>query len=379
MGHQVIGMEDYAAADERPLDKCLQDIGTVDIYVGIVAWRNGFVPTEGNAQGRSITELEYRHAGDSARPRLIFLADRSAAWPVDSIDAVAENSKNAAAVRRLRRTLEEDRTVAYFSSPESLANEVAAAVGFHLQADSWLADAMMTAATQGEIDRFSPTGREGAVEQWRLGSSLYPELEEKLVSILHGIREFDYAIINLEGGRAWWSTRLFLFAAVASDYTALGHLVFLYRKRYIGTATARETHLKLARHFPRFELAYRGSRPPAGDMPAEEEIVNAIGTFSYELGLKHLPEGIDDERKIKEWVSETNLLKWLGTSLHTDAAGDPGERPTLLDVYDILQKASSHVALLKDDGSFSRLVNRDAVALGAAKAVARQRLGQASP
>ncbi len=51
------------ATDQRPLDKCLSDVAECDIYVGILAWRYGYIPP---SQERSITALEYRQAGQSA-------------------------------------------------------------------------------------------------------------------------------------------------------------------------------------------------------------------------------------------------------------------------------------------------------------------------
>ena len=62
LGHDVVAMEDYVATDQRPLERCLADVATSDLYVGIFAHRYGYMPTQGNPEGRSITELEYRHA-----------------------------------------------------------------------------------------------------------------------------------------------------------------------------------------------------------------------------------------------------------------------------------------------------------------------------
>ena len=62
MRYDVIAMEDYVATDQRPLDKCLADVASCHIYVGIFAWRYGYIPP---GQKRSITELEYRQAGQS--------------------------------------------------------------------------------------------------------------------------------------------------------------------------------------------------------------------------------------------------------------------------------------------------------------------------
>ncbi|HEX6597506.1 MAG TPA: DUF4062 domain-containing protein, partial [Acidimicrobiales bacterium] len=87
MRHDVVAMEDYVATDQRPLAKCLDDVDACDLYVGIFAHRYGYVPEEGNPDGRSITELEYRRAVEGAKPCLIFVAEESSPWPPDMMDA----------------------------------------------------------------------------------------------------------------------------------------------------------------------------------------------------------------------------------------------------------------------------------------------------
>ena len=76
-GFRVGRMEGYAASDERPLDVCLQDVESRDIYVGIFAWRYGYIPPKehGNVAGLSITECEYRHALAKNKPTLCFFHD----------------------------------------------------------------------------------------------------------------------------------------------------------------------------------------------------------------------------------------------------------------------------------------------------------------
>ncbi len=46
MGHDVIGMEQYVAEHNKPLDRCLADVRLADIYVVIVAWRYGYLPID---------------------------------------------------------------------------------------------------------------------------------------------------------------------------------------------------------------------------------------------------------------------------------------------------------------------------------------------
>ncbi len=38
-GNHVVAMEDYVAQDQRPLQKCLDDVASCDIYIEIFAWR----------------------------------------------------------------------------------------------------------------------------------------------------------------------------------------------------------------------------------------------------------------------------------------------------------------------------------------------------
>ena len=37
LGHDVVAMEDYVASDQRPLERCLDDVAACDPYVGISA------------------------------------------------------------------------------------------------------------------------------------------------------------------------------------------------------------------------------------------------------------------------------------------------------------------------------------------------------
>jgi hypothetical protein len=46
MGHDVIGMEQYVAEGNKPLDRCLADVRLADLYVVIVGWRYGYIPLD---------------------------------------------------------------------------------------------------------------------------------------------------------------------------------------------------------------------------------------------------------------------------------------------------------------------------------------------
>ncbi|MBN2090273.1 DUF4062 domain-containing protein [candidate division KSB1 bacterium] len=73
-----IAMEDYSSTEEKPVDKCCNDVKCCDIFIGIYAFRYGYVP---DGYDKSITHLEYEAAGLANIPRLIFIIDDEAPWP----------------------------------------------------------------------------------------------------------------------------------------------------------------------------------------------------------------------------------------------------------------------------------------------------------
>jgi len=121
MRYDVIAMEDYVATDERPLDKCLADVASCDTYVGIFAWRYGYIPP---GQEQSITELEYRRGGEFGLERLIFLLDEDAPWPHSKMEKGVGGEK----IEALRRELMAAHLLQFFKTPEELAAQVAASV-----------------------------------------------------------------------------------------------------------------------------------------------------------------------------------------------------------------------------------------------------------
>src|SRR5581483_2771693 len=109
MNKSVVAMEDYVATDQRPLDKCLADVGSCDVYVGIFAWRYGFIPDKDNPGQKSITELEYRKATELGKPRLIFLLDPELPWPPPAMDSSTGDGEGGARIKALRAELLNDR------------------------------------------------------------------------------------------------------------------------------------------------------------------------------------------------------------------------------------------------------------------------------
>jgi Domain of unknown function (DUF4062)/NACHT domain len=89
LGHEDVAMEYYVAEDRRPLDRCLSDVASCDVYVGIFAWRYGYIPKENNPEQRSVTELEYRQALATGKKCLIFVLSEDAQWPMTKVERPA--------------------------------------------------------------------------------------------------------------------------------------------------------------------------------------------------------------------------------------------------------------------------------------------------
>jgi formylglycine-generating enzyme required for sulfatase activity len=133
-GYDVIAMEDYVAADQRPVDKCLADIKKADVYVGIFAFRYGYVPPEshGNPDKLSITELEFRCAQSLSRPCLTFVVNENKAWPPMFDDARKAEDKGER-INRLRQRLLTEKMASSFAEPYELASLVQSAIAAYLK------------------------------------------------------------------------------------------------------------------------------------------------------------------------------------------------------------------------------------------------------
>jgi len=69
--HQAI--DSYLPDSDTVRDSCLDDVAACDLYVLIAGHRYGFVPAQGNPEGLSITQLEFRRAGEAGIPRVALL------------------------------------------------------------------------------------------------------------------------------------------------------------------------------------------------------------------------------------------------------------------------------------------------------------------
>jgi hypothetical protein len=180
MRHDVLSMEDYVAAHQRPLAQCLADVAASDVYLGVFAWRYGFVPAQGNPEKRSITELEYRHALKCKKQCLIFLLDKDTPWPPHFMDSQTGEGKGGKNIKRLRDELARRHVVSFFSNPDQLASAISVAL-FPLQfADNpkppsppaVAAPSKARASRAAERGERRASPRDGYLKLWNPGDTL---------------------------------------------------------------------------------------------------------------------------------------------------------------------------------------------------------------
>jgi HEAT repeat protein len=120
LGHEDVAMEYYVAEGQRPLERCLADVESCDLYLGIFAWRYGFIPP---GYDKSITELEYRLAREKGKKCLAFLLHEEAPWPMDRLEKGALDR-----IEALRKELAQEHLSGYFTSKDDIGARVAEAI-----------------------------------------------------------------------------------------------------------------------------------------------------------------------------------------------------------------------------------------------------------
>jgi hypothetical protein len=288
MGHDVIGMEQYAAEGSRPVERCKRDVEIADCYVLMLGWRYGYVPAEDNPDALSITEIEYRHALQMQKTVLAFLLDPEVPWPPSAMDSASADTAAALAIVRFRGEVGSAFLAGIFSSPADLASRVAAAVA---------SQGMSTSLSEMVLNRADVNA--ASMGGFGTGGQLFDTSVMAIKDMIREVGKDRALVISLGEGDTWWSTRLFLLASWLRSLTPVRQLVFTGRGgRFAGMAS------------PSALVEGFGSRFPALD------------AFLRQLRLGEPTE--DREREI-----DRQLSVWR--QVFTGTGGPPAPRPKRLD------------------------------------------------
>ena len=83
---ELISMEGYVAENITPVERCLQDVASCEIYILILARRYGYIPVDNvvNPKRYSITQLEYETAHQKGKQVLVFIGNEQIDFTEDS-------------------------------------------------------------------------------------------------------------------------------------------------------------------------------------------------------------------------------------------------------------------------------------------------------
>ncbi len=348
MGYEVCCMEDYVAKDERTDIRCRSDAANCDIYIGIFAWRYGFIPKDENIGEKSITELEYIAAKQSDRATVLtFLIAEDVSWNPQVMDSVTGENQSGKRILELRNEIQ-THSPAYFRNPDDLATQVVAAV------------------YQAEAAR--------SVSRPELFYDNYVTFELIQGSGIPGIdqmveRANDASLVMLKFGpsHTWWTTRLHLVSALATDFTKIQAIVFVDEDEQLyGIYSPHDVRHALAIAFPAIEIAYLQSVRAA----------IADGQFHASFVVEEFEEKLEEnsggktEKQIKHDISKQLLNVWFAGRQASEQI-ELREQSSLELLHEISTCDGRFVALIKSNRVI-RVIDR----IAAVNQLARRKLDE---
>jgi hypothetical protein len=205
-----------------------------------------------------------------------------------------------------------------------------------------------------------------------MGPSGSPELAVTLRSAIRS--QARLLRINLRDDDYWWSTRVYLVAALAMDYTNVERLIFVRgqeERLWVGMIDPAGARDLLSQVFPAYERYYRDVQnmaAAAADVSApldrDGEIMNILmnwpGKFDW------------NEAQAKQIVTSDLVRQWLGTSLDTEALPHGPLTPLLR--YQVNLRPRRYTALTAE-GRLIAVVDKYELATRTTDELLRRQLG----
>ena len=113
---KILGMEKFGARSSAPLDTCLEEVGSSDIFIGIISFRFGSVD---KATKKSFSQLEYERAYQKKEIMIYFMSDEALIFPT-----YVETGINAGRLNRFKNILKKRHTIDTFKDPEELVFKI---------------------------------------------------------------------------------------------------------------------------------------------------------------------------------------------------------------------------------------------------------------
>ncbi len=279
---------------------------------------------------------------------MIFLLADGAAWPDEHKDTVSGENGSGTRIAELRKELAQNHLVRFFSTPDQLALQVTLALFQELSIDK-----------PKKFDLPEHLTEMQDIKQF--GSSLMKEIDEKVRQAARDVTGCKYIEANLGTGESWWSTRLYLLASLAADYTQIRRIVFVDAgERFLGMATPMAVKRALRTAQWQLQPLYQ-EISDGGD--AEAGIVSAIMNFRLQLGQSQIPEP-----DLKLFVTESRLREWLKSDLEQSSVSTDAETgKNVFLAHQVIKEPAEFVAVLQRDRKLLGIVDRLELAARIAK------------
>lgn len=128
LGLELARMETFGARPQEPMEACLAEIEASELFVGIYAYRYGYIPTNSPV---SITELEFDHAILNRRPTFCFFLDETFTLEKGS----TENKDKQLLLSNFKAKIQKLVVRDTFTTPDVLASRLASSIGRYLLQD----------------------------------------------------------------------------------------------------------------------------------------------------------------------------------------------------------------------------------------------------
>jgi hypothetical protein len=358
MGHDVIGMEQYVAEGNKPLDRCQTDVRLADLYVIIVGWRYGYIPADQPMPGGlSITELEHREAVAAEKTILAFLLDPDTPWPLNRVDAMGAQTDAGANITRFRSLLGTNYLAGMFRTPDDLAGQVAAAVSTQ-GLNRFMVDRLL-AKTSVRSEEMNGFGQ---------GTRLADTTIDGIKGMVANIGSTRVFVIDLGVGDLWWSTRLFLLSSLLQSLTAVRQLVFRDSDgHFAGMASPGALAERLSAVFSLCGQFMSHLRTNEASLDIQRETDRQIKTWNDVVEQPHGP----GEAMVKVGVRAELLERWLGERLVSRCIKVDQQGLTMAQVQQIVDSMLPDVPIERMQGSPPiielQVVDRDTFALELAR------------
>jgi hypothetical protein len=198
---------------------------------------------------------------------------------------------------------------------------------------------------------------------------------DPLVNAFKGAETTGVIEVNLGTGRSWLSSRLFLLAALADDYTDIRQMFFLEDRQgqdrvFVGSTTPASVSQAFARDSQRLKEAYEVAKREPTDALDSDSPESRVAWIASNFLSNLYAHGRKED--LEEWVTTEFLDRRVPINKYClEWNGGPS---TMFLLHQILDRIEPYVFLVKSSGQLNLVIDRLKLAERIAKDSLSERL-----